>query len=625
LLQRWFSATTHRSATDPYFLYAASNLGSLLALAAYPVLIEPRVGLIEQSRWWRTGYVVLVMLMVLCGLCVRRAVVPGNSNQVASEPEPAPLTRRRRARWLMLAFVPSSLMLSVTTYMTSEIAPVPLLWVIPLGIYLLTFVLVFARRRLIPHKWMVWALPFTVMAVLWTVLGILLGETMEPIDDLIALHLANLFVVAMVCHGELANDRPPRQQLTEFYLWISTGGVLGGIFNALLAPILFPTVYEYPVTLVLACGLMPRFIARSHERLVASAPRHERRAPVVAGQRERIGDFVWPVLLGLLTAGLIAVLKHFQATAPWLVSVLTFGVPVVVCLCFCRRPLRFALGVTAMLAAIVPSAWALYHPVLLARSFYGIHRVTIAGDYHTLHHGCTVHGLQSFDPARRREPLAYYSRPGPLGRLMAVVPMKLKQQVAVVGLGAGAAACYGQEGQQWTFYEIDPTVERIARDPRYFTFLGDCRADVTVVLGDARLSLERAADGRFGVIILDAYNSDSLPLHLITREALALYLRKLAPDGVLAFHISTRHLDLQSVLANLARDAGLFALHMNDGSSLAEAERGHYPSHWLIMTRRPQFLLSLERSGFWQPPGSRPGVGVWTDDYASLFRVWRWY
>jgi hypothetical protein len=263
----------------------------------------------------------------------------------------------------------------------------------------------------------------------------------------------------------------------------------------------------------------------------------------------------------------------------------------------------------------------------MARSFFGIHRIVEdpLHEYHLLKHGQTVHGAQSLDPARRAEPLAYYTRSGPLEDVWMAVPAPLKQRVAVVGLGAGTMACYGLPGQKWTFYEIDPVVERIARDPRFFTYLTDCRANVEVVLGDARLSLQQAPDGQFDLLILDAYSSDTLPLHLITREALTLYLRKLTPNGVLVFHISTRHLDLEPVLANLAQDAGLFALNRNDSAVGAEAI-AHYrlPSRWVVMTRHPASLQTLRRSGYWSPPRPRADVGVWTDDYESLFRVWSW-
>jgi len=321
--------------------------------------------------------------------------------------------------------------------------------------------------------------------------------------------------------------------------------------------LLFPTVWEYPLTLLLACLLIR---CRSWRGYVAG-----------------------PVLLGVVTIGLLVFFSHRSGASS-------------------LRTLR------------------------RARSFFGIHQVLTdsSGQYHFLKHGCTVHGVQNTDPAQRREPLSYFSRSGPLGELMVTVPPSLKQQVAVVGLGAGTVACYGERGQHWTFFEIDPAVERIARDPRCFTFLTDCPADLKVVLGDARLSLEREPDGRFGVMILDPYNSDTPPLHLLTREALALYQRKLAPQGVMAFHISTSHLELKPVLANLARDARLFALHLIDFSTVERRARGESPSRWVVMTRHPQTVERLANSGYWRTLRPQEKVGLWTDDYVSLFRVWSW-
>lgn len=610
LLQRWFSACGHRRAADPYFLYAASNLGSLLALVSYPVLVEPRLRLAEQSRLWAVGYAVLVVLTAICGLGIRRSAgKAGDPETEAAGDDGVGITAKRRFRWVMLAFVPCSLMLSVTTYVTTEIAPIPLLWVIPLGIYLLTLVLVFGRRRRVPHVLWVRAMPFAVLPVVMMLVMTLAAISFRTLVWPMLLHFAALFVVAMVCHGELANDRPSVRHLTEFYLWMSAGGVLGGIFNAMLAPLVFPTVYEYPLTIVLACLLMPR------------------RGAASPGLRAKVFDVVLPVVLGLATAGFILFLSaRFGSTG--LTQALIFSVPPLLCLGFSRRPLRFALGIISILAATTlafrPGIPALH----VARSFFGILRVeVIPGKYpgHVLRHGTTGHGVQSLDPRYRREPLAYFTRAGPFGQMMAALPKEATERVAVVGLGAGTLACYAEAGEEWTFFEIDPAVERIARDPRYFTYLQDCPAAVTVVLGDARLSLQAAADGRFGLMVLDAYSSDMPPLHLITREALALYVRKLAPGGVIAFNITNRHLDLEPVLAGLARDAGLFALHGHDSFTPEDFKRtGRLASRWVVMAHGPARLGSLASDSRWRQPQPRGQARLWTDDYASLFSVWNW-
>ena len=611
LLQRWFSASGHRDAADPYFLYAASNCGSLLALLSYPVLIEPRLRLGEQSRWWTVGYGALVVLVAVCGFQVwRKGRKDASVSEIADAPERVPprnlteqLTARRRWRWILLAFVPCSLMLSVTTYITSEIAPIPLLWVIPLAIYLLAFVLVFARRQWLPHRWMVRVLPFAVAAVAFT----LVGRVLELVPLLIGLHLVCQFVVSMVCLGELANDRPSAVHLTQFYLWVSLGGVLGGMFNALLAPVIFSSVAEYPVTLVLACWLAPTLTTRPSQ-----SPR-------------RLFDFALPVVIGLIAANLAVLLRGVTNWPVALTKALMYGVPLVLCLAVLRRPRRFALSVGCVFVSCSLVVGYQDRTLRVVRSFFGISRISLdpTGRFHWLMHGNTIHGIQSLDPDRRDEPLGYFTRTSPFGQAFGALAAPAKQRVGVVGLGAGTLACYAGRGERWTFYEIDPVVERIARDPRYFTYLEDSPADVDVVLGDARLSLQKTADGQFGTLVLDAYNSDTIPLHLITREALALYLRKLAPDGALIFHISNRHLRLERVLGVLAQNAGLICLAKGE-SSPSFLTTGKLSSKWVVMARSPATLGRLMFDPKWLQPPPHLKTKLWTDDYASVFSVFDW-
>jgi hypothetical protein len=611
LLQRWFSASGHRDAADPYFLYAASNCGSLLALVGYPTLIEPHLRLSQQSQWWTVGYGLLAGLTAVCGLWITRQVrasgmTTPSSAEASADASPDKLTACRRWRWVALAFVPCSLMLSVTTYITSEVAPIPLLWVIPLGIYLLAFVLVFARRRVLPRRWMICALPLMVAAVVAT----LIARVVHPIGVLIMLHLACLFIVSMVCLGELADDRPSTAHLTEFYLWLSAGGVLGGMFNALLAPVIFSTVVEYPLTLVLACALMPNW---------TTAP---------AGWRPRVLDIALPLMIGLFAANLLEVLRGGTTWSVSVTTVVMYGVPTGLCLVFVRRPVRFALALAGVLVACAWVPGYMDRTLLVERNFFGIHRISLdpLGRYHWLAHGNTIHGIQHVDGRQRDEPLSYFTRGGPFGQAFATLDDSLKKRVGVIGLGAGSLAGYGRRGERWTFYEIDPAVEEIARDPRYFTFLHDCPAEVEVVMGDARLSLQQAADDQYGVLVLDAYSSDSIPVHLITREALALYLRKLAPDGVLIFHISNRHLRLERVLGVLAQSAGLACVIQNEsgGSQDELLATGKISSKWVVMARRPEILAALTRDPRWQRPPPHLQTRLWTDDYASVFSVFMW-
>lgn len=620
LLQKWFAHTGHPAARDPYFLYGASNLGSILALVAYPTLIEPYLRLGHQAWAWAAGYVLLVALISLCGVMLWRASAPpafvteangdGATAMVKTAATAAsPLTLSQRVWWVLLAFAPSSLLLGVTTYLSTDIASVPLLWIIPLLIYLLiyllTFVLVFARQPLIPRHVMVFLEPLFIVPVA----TIFFVRFQVMVWQSIPLHLLAFFCIAMVCHGELMHSRPVADHLTEFYLWISVGGVLGGIFNALLAPVLFNSVVEYPLIIVVACLLRPNL-----------NPREEKFQPFWH-------DLLLPLALGVLLALLG---RAFQAVPDHLKPV---AVVIIACLagCICYsfrfRPWRFALGVGVLIIAGMWFTGQTDRILLQERNFFGVSKVTadLAGHYHILSHGSTVHGAQSLDPARRQEPLTYYHRSGPLGQIFtACLGPDAGKEMAIIGLGTGSIACYAQAGQQVTFYEIDPTVERIARDTQYFTYLADCPAPAKVILGDARQSLQGAPEANYDMILLDAFSSDAIPIHLVTREALRLYLAKLRPGGVLVFHISNRYLDLEPVLGNLAREAGLVSrartdLKLND----EENKKKKLPSAWVVMARQRENLGSLAQDQRWQPlPAQRETL--WTDDFSNILSVFNW-
>ena len=605
LMQRWFADSGHPAASDPYFLYAASNSGSMLALLAYPFLLEPNLTLAAQGRVWAAGYGLLVLLTAACGAALLRAPAPKDAKAIGVGPDPAtpPVTSRRRLRWVLLAFVPSSLLLGVTNFITTNVAPVPLLWVLPLALYLATFILAFARSRVLPPGVLFRWLPLAALLVVF----VLLDEGTElPVGVLAGVHLFGLFWVATTCHCLLAGDRPPAGRLTEFYLWLSAGGVLGGLFNALVAPVFFAGPWEYPLVLVLACVLRP--------------------APPWSA-RPGWWDLALPAGLGALTAGLVLSAKAYGLPPGELAVGVMFGLPAVLCYTFVDRPVRFALGLGALLLAA--GLFRDVHGTVLyrTRSFFGIHRVTLdpSGAFHMLVHGNTVHGQQSVDPARRGEPLTYYHRTGPAGRVFAALRGDERLwRVALVGLGAGALACYGEEGQEWTYYEIDPAVERIARDGRLFTFLSDAErrgVRLGVVPGDARLTLARRGEP-CGVLVVDAFSSDAIPVHLLTREALRVYLGRLRDDGVLAFNISNRYLDLEPVLAGLARDAGLECFVCEDLVVRDDEKRGgKAPSIWAVMARRRGHLAKVLADGRWQPARPRAGMAVWSDDFSNLFGV----
>ncbi|MGD1104470.1 MAG: fused MFS/spermidine synthase [Terriglobia bacterium] len=615
ILQKWFAHSGHPSSGDPYFLYAASNSGSLLGLLSYPFVLEPLLRLSDQSRLWTWGYGLFLLLVTGCILLVWRS--PHEASVLASTPRPdARLeevaarhaenpTPRRRLRWVALAFVPSSLMLGVTTALTTDIPAIPLFWVLPLALYLLSFVLVFARKPLLSHFWLSRRLPLLILAAAIPIVlkGVLPLMALLPID------LLALFAVAMVCHGEVARSRPTTQHLTEFYLWISVGGVLGGAFNALLAPVIFSTVVELPIALVLAAILCPPIYE------VEDTPRARRL------------DYLLPAALGL--AVVVATLElQAKGLAPGrLFNLIIFAPAAICCLRFGTRPRRFGLGVAALILASQVYAGPFGHILHSERSFFGVYRVgdDVEKNDRVLFHGGTAHGVQSLDPSRACEPLAYYTRSGPIGQVFeAFQESPVENEVAVIGLGAGVMACYHQPQQRFTFYEIDPTVLHIAQNRRYFTYLSDCGPPLRVVLGDARLSLRDAPAHSYGMMVLDAFSGDSIPTHLLTREALALYLTKLAPNGILAFHISNRYLDLHGVLGDLAHDAGLSCL-MNDDAHVSEDEmrEGKFASSWVVMARNSNDLEALRSDPGWRALPAGPGSRVWTDDFSNIVSILR--
>jgi spermidine synthase len=766
LLQNWFAASGHASARDPYFLYSASNAGSLVALAGYPLALEPLLPLLQQSRLWSLVFrAVLVSLVAACALVIWRAQkrdapararaedddddgrdpprdararvgkdsgeigedrgeidglldAPGDgrargdalasddaARQSAGRPAAAArLTNARRLRWVLLAFAPSSLMLGVTTYLSTDIASMPLLWAVPLSLYLLTLIVVFARRRAVPRKIVEQLLPG--VAIIFT-LAYLSGAT-QPAWFLAALHLLFFTVAALMCHGRLADDRPEARHLSEFYLWMSVGGALGGLFNAIVAPLAFERVLEYPLAVVLACALLPdsrkRTRAAAHATdpagkidadttsktaetdaasktvaadstgrtdggttsntaaagpavkidgdtptsktdgdasetktddgstgktvddgtpgNVAAAPSGDAAAAPTA--RERWLDVAAPACVALLTM----LLGVFALRLGWETMeslALVVGLPLVAVLQLRRRALRFALALGGVMLG-----GHFYHSLLTRtvhteRNFFGVLRV-VREEEHELnwfYHGTTIHGRQSTALGRRCEPLSYYHREGPLAQVFAAYNARpAAPSVAIVGLGTGATVAYARPGQRWTFYEINPAVLSLASAPDYFTYLSYCTGGATVetVLGDARLRLADAAPASFGLVVLDAFSSDAIPVHLMTQEALDLYLSKLAPGGVVVFHISNRSLDLHPVVADLARSRGLACLAFDDTTRGADKE----PSQWAALARRPEELQLLASDPRWRALPSDPARRVWTDDYSNIISIFKW-
>lgn len=610
LLQRWFVRAGSR---DPYFLYSTSNAGSLLSLLAYPFLIEPKLGLTMQSQVWTGGYVVLVALLAGCAGAMWWAARPGDKRAPppeqgthAADRDHAPISLRQRLSWVLLALVPSSLMLGVTTHLATDVASVPLLWVIPLALYLLTFVLVFARKPLLPHALMIKTMAYAVLGIPLLIFGSTLTVWLAA-----PLHWLVFFIVSMVCHGELAGRRPAAEHLTEYYLWMSVGGVLGGVLNSLVAPNVGSSVFEYPLMIVVACFLRP-----------------------AEGGGAKLTDFgfrdaVWLSVLIAVEVVIVYLTRRSTGPVPSWLGIVVCGIPAVVCFGFKERPLRFALGVATVFAAV-----AYYHHLqagailFVQRDFFGVKQVRLAMQdrFHALVHGNTIHGLQKVDSASPPQPASYYYRNGPVGDVFStLIEPRSGGRIAIVGLGVGTTAAYAQPGQRFTFYEIDPAVTRIATDPQFFTFLQSCPATWDLVLGDGRIQLEKAAEHEFDMIFLDAFSSDSIPMHLLTEEALKLYCAKLREDGVLVFHISNRYLQLEPMLAALAEKHQLACLARKDLTVTAqERQDGKNPSHYVVMARHAKDLSPLSQRAAWSRPAPSAGVLPWTDDYSNILSLLSW-
>ena len=595
LLQRWLASTAHPAARDPYFLYRASNLGSVIGLLGYPLAMEPNVRLAAQGEAWSVAYGVLILLLGACAVALwRSAPAPGPR----SEPR-EPLTTRRRLRWVGLAFVPSSLMLGVTSFITIDLAPVPLLWALPLSLYLLSFVVSFSAtpraERL--HRAMVFVLPGVAIGL--SIL--LLVHAREPLWVVMPLHLLSFGVVALVCHGELARDRPAAGELTGFYLLVAVGGALGGIVTGILVPAVFETLPEYPLAIVAACLCLPK-----------------RKPRVPPSKYVRWLDVGLPVTVGLLVLAALAAVSLGGPELEGAGKSFAFGLGAGIALNFVRRPQRFALALGAIVLAGSVPVFERGTELRQDRSFFGVIRVERSEDgrLNEMIHGTTTHGAQLLDPAGRRTPLTYFHPTGPAGQIMSAVGEPRLRRVAVIGLGTGSLGCYSRRGDRWTFFELDPTVERIARDPRLFTYLRDCEGRLDVVRGDARLSLRRARPGEFGLLVADAFSSDAIPAHLLTREAVRLYRGRLRRDGVLAFHVSNRFLDLEPVLGEVARSEGLACVSQND-LKRPRMPRGKRPSHWVAMAGSRGDLGALGADPRWRPCRRTPGREAWSDDFSS--------
>jgi hypothetical protein len=605
LLQAWFVRTGHPDGPDPYFLYASSNIGSFLALLSYPVLLEPMFTLRTQNMLWSGGYGVLIVLIASCGLLLLRSPATSVADRPAGDRDAPSPPWRLRARWIFLAAVPSGLLIAVTAHVSTDVAAAPLLWVLPLSLYLLTWVLVFQSRPLLPHRWMLMAQPLAIAGV---VILLAIGGEQNLLLTLGA-HLLCFFVIAMACHGELARSRPAARYLTGFYVALSFGGMVGGLFAGLIAPFAFSWIAEYPILLALAALCRP---AAGEERL----PRWTR--------------WFWP-LLAIVAVNMVApswsdgrLMRWLGDHRVWVIGAMGL---VSALLALGLQANRWKIFATVVVALLLIRAYPSDDGrVETVRSFFGVHKIVVTpnGQYHVLMHGTTIHGAQKFQNddgapvTGRPEPISYYHQDGGIGQAITAIRARKggPLRVAVIGLGAGTLTCASRPGETWRFFEIDQSMVDTARDPRYFTFVRNCEPDLKPVIGDARLTFAREPDGSYDLIIVDAYSSDAIPIHLATQQAMQIYKDKLAPQGAVVMHVSNRHLELASVVVGIAEANDLKSWVFNEDSN----REGEYifATNVVVSARAEADVGELASSGSWELTAADPGQRVWTDDYSNV-------
>ena len=656
LLQRWFGALGKEGESEPWFLYAISNTGSLVALISYPFLFERYLGLTDQGWFWTGGFMLLAIMFVVCAFMTLKRAPKNLLARSLKKEYSKPLLWSKRIQYIVLAAIPSSLMLGVTTVVSTDVGSFPLMWSIPLALYLLPFVFVFAKRSLIPHRWLTYAMPL--MLLLMPLIS-LIDAGQNPIQ-LICVHFGVFFVVAMVCHGELSRNRPPVSQLTEFYLMMSIGGVVGGAFNTLIAPVVFDGILEYPLMLIAACWILPN-------RKLVSATEQSNLAERGSSSFQ-MGNLwksvgVGPVLVAVALG--IAWFVINSVELPTLARIAVgFGIPAVICYTIVESPKKFAIGY-ACLALACPGLMNIREVIDKERGFFGVNEVALVdqGEFRILVNGQTVHGKQRTSQLTNPDPLSYFHRNGPVGDVFEFFGSD-QERVSVVGLGVGSLAAYCQPGQTFDFYEIDPVVCKIAKDERYFNFLSSAQGEVNLILGDARIQLDSIRERKrssavaktesvfttvgysrntykklptkvlpadsersshYGLMVMDAFGSDSVPLHLMTVEAVQLYLDLLDDDGLLVFHVSSKFIDFEPIGAGISEHFGLAsAIKVDLPSKSVQESEGRNPCIYMVMSRDPELVKTFLDSDRGWKEIDRSKKLIWTDEHANVLDVMKW-
>lgn len=610
LVQAWHARTIGAAeGKEPYALYAASNFGSLLALLAYPMLVEPLSSLAGQRYGWSAGYALFVLVIGTLGVAVSRVRAADVVKSQATTPPP---TWRQRAIWVLLAAIPSSLMLGVSTYITTDVASAPFLWVLPLALYLTTFIIAFQDRPLIPL-----GATLVLQAAAVAICAAFLPFRASFFGVQLFIHLAAFFLTALMCHQRLVARRPDPAHLTEFYLCLSLGGVVGGAFNAFLAPMIFNDVWEYPIVLALAC------LARPWGNL--SRVRHWTWAMLILGV---VAAVATPIAVtfagGRMTSE--SVVGSFDQAELFDMAVKSLLGLAVIAAFMVRHQALFFFAIIAVMSYAAETAADRTDTRQSWRSFFGVLKLSqtyvpsLEGRVKMLAHGTTLHGAQAQNPAYACQPMVYYTPSTPIGQVF-VAQQKQKPglRIGTVGLGTGSVAGYVRETDHLTFFEIDPLVVRVATDAAHFTYTTLCaKSLVDYVIGDARLTVAEQPDASFDILLIDAFSSDAVPAHLLTVEAVKGYLKKLKPDGVLILHLSNRNLDLMNPAQAVARAAGGYAMAQNYRPG-EDDPKGTWESSEdaVIVARNREALATFAADGRWRdadPFKARP----WTDDYTNL-------
>ena len=623
LMQRWFADAA--PGANPYSLYAASNLGSFGGLIAYPLLVEPNMPLLTQSWGWSVLYLLLLGLVIGCGWVATRAIAaqaPAGAPSAAAVRAPAEPTARptwgRIALWIALSAVPSGLMLSTTTHLTTDIMAMPLMWAIPLGLYLLSFSIAFSEGKLLPDIFTLLAPPMLLLSGGLTLMSSGTGGLLIAVSS-----LAMLFVVAVALHGRLYRLRPANEHLTLFYLVMAVGGVMGGIFCALIAPLIFDWVYEHPLLVLAAAALVP---------MVPLIPWAD--AMKLGANTQRGVSLTFTFLAVVIGAWLTNNWTGWFETR----EIAAIGVLTAIGLLTIGWRLPFLAALLALMLGIGGiRTLELSASGDRTRSYFGVYTIRENPERgtRTLSHGTTLHGTQLTTPRLERTVTSYYGPSSGVGLAFDRASRLYGNDAAigVVGLGTGTLACYRRPGQQWEFFEIDPAMVTIARDSGRFSFMPDCGAGMPIRIGDARLKLQEVPAGTFDLLAIDAFSSDAIPLHLLTEEAFQVYDRAVQEDGIVLVHISNRFINLEPVLAALTRDGhGWHAMMRYDEPDQRDMALARTGSIWVAMARRNEPLLALARAtndlpngrGQWQELDRNTQARLWTDDYASVMPLLVW-